>query len=409
MAKYIAHFIDATGKRHEEVVEAADQMSLYGDLKTRGDTLISAAETTAGAKKKWNLSQLSFGIFGRIKFHEKITFVNNLAGMIDAGLALSRALTVIEKQTHNARFKSIINSLNQSVSQGKTLSDGLADYSGVFPSILISMVKAGEESGSLTKSLRIVGNQMENSYQLSRKVRGALMYPAIIMLAMVGIGFFMLTYVVPTLSATFRDMNAELPVQTKLIIGASDFLKSHFLLSLILMAITAVALVFAGRTARGKRLKDFISLHTPIIGPIVKEVNSARTARTLSSLLSAGVDVVIAIRITKDVLQNSYYKEVMDVVGDQIEKGSPIAQVFSEREKLYPPFVAEMISVGEETGQLANLLLGVATFYETEVDQKTKDLSAIIEPFLMVFIGLVVGFFAISMIGPIYSLGSNIN
>jgi type IV pilus assembly protein PilC len=270
------------------------------------------------------------------------------------------------------------------------------------------MVKAGEESGSLAQSLRVVATQMDNNYKLTKKIKGAMMYPAVIMVAMVIIGFFLLTFVVPTLAATFKEFGTQLPLPTRIVIGASDILKAHFIIVLIGLIIAVVGIITLAKTPKGKRAIDFLMLHIPIVGDINKQINSARTARTLSSLLSSGVDIVVATQITRDVLQNSYYKEVIAIVEQKIQKGEPIADIFSQRENLYPTFVGEMISVGEETGQLAQMLLGVAVFYEEEVDQKTKDMSAIIEPFLMIFIGLAVGFFAVSMITPIYSLSSSI-
>jgi type IV pilus assembly protein PilC len=403
--KFNVRTIDASGEHHEEIMEAADKAALYIMVKEKGLTLLSAEEPRKGPA----FMSFDFGaLFGRIKIIDKINFARNLSSMIEAGLAVSRALAVMEKQTKNKKFKQVVINLNKGISQGNTLSDTMKEYPKIFPSLMISMVKAGEESGSLAQSLRVVATQMDNNYKLTKKIKGAMMYPAIILLAMVVIGFFMLTYLVPTLSATFKELNTELPAATKLVIGLSDFLKNNFVLSLILIFGAAGSAYWFMHTAFGKRKIDFAVIHIPIIGQITKEINSARTARTLSSLLSAGVDVVVATQITRDVIQNSYYKEVMSLVEEKIQKGETIAEVFGQREKLYPPFVAEMISVGEETGQLSQMLLGVASFYENEVDQKTKDMSSIIEPFLMIFIGLGVGFFAISMIMPIYSLSSNI-
>lgn len=403
MAKFNVRTVDADGKPHDEVMDAVDQASLYNEIREKNLTLISVEPLKA--KPKWSMD---IPLFGNIKFHDKITFTKNLSSMIDAGLPLSRALAVIEKQTRHKKFKSVITALIASVSQGHTLSDSMLQYPKVFQPLMISMVHAGEESGSLSQSLRIVATQMENSYQLMKKIRGALMYPMVILFAMVIIGFFMLTYVVPTLSATFKDLGGELPMSTRFVIGASDFLTSHYILA-ILMFVGFIALIFfILKTKIGKRGFEYVLLRFPLISPLVKEINSARTARTFSSLLSSGVDIVVATQITRDVIQNSYYKEVLAIVEQKIQKGETVAKVFSDYEKLYPPFVGEMISVGEETGQLAQMLLGVATFYENEVDQKTKDMSSIIEPFLMVFMGLGVGFFAISMISPIYSIGDNL-
>ncbi len=406
MSRFNVHYIDAAGKDFSEEMEAADQMSLYGVLKNEGKTLISASELKAGSKKS-SIFSLSFG--GKVKTHDKIIFARNLGAMLEAGLSAARALAVMEKQTRQKKFKSVIGAIGKSISQGKTLHESMAAFPDVFPQVMTSMTKAGEESGSLSQSLRIVSGQMENSYELSRKVRGAMMYPCVIICAMIGIGIFMLVYVVPILSATFKEMNATLPASTEAILGASDFVVSHIVLMALSLAVIIVIIIVGFRTQEGKRLKDFLFIHLPIIGPINKEVNAARTARTLSSLLSAGVDVVVAVKITGEVVQNSYYRAVLKKVEEKIQKGDPIATVFGENEKLYPPFVGEMISVGEETGQLSQMLLGVATFYENEVDQKTKDLSSIIEPVLMVVIGVVVGVFAVSIIGPIYSLGNNMN
>jgi len=230
------------------------------------------------------------------------------------------------------------------------------------------------------------------------------MYPTIIISLMIVIGVLMMVYMVPTLTETFVGLGIKLPLSTRVIIAISNFLKSYFALVMVGALISALLIFFGFRTARGKRLADTIILHTPVISEIVKQINSARTARTLSSLLSSGVDIVVAMGVTRDVLQNSYYKAVLEKTQNTIQKGEQISVVFSENSKLYPLFVAEMVSVGEETGKIGEMLLSVATFYEDEVDQKTKDLSSIIEPVLMILIGVAVGVFALSMLGPTYSL-----
>lgn len=404
--KFSIRSVDSSGNPHEEVLEAADKPAIFAIIKERNQTLISVEEFKG--KKGFGKFGSIGNIFGNVKTTDKINFARNLSSMLDAGLAVSRALAVLEKQTKRKKFKNIIIALNKTISSGSTLSAGMEQYPNVFPQLMVSMVKAGEESGSLAQSLRVVATQMDNNYKLTKKIKGAMMYPAVIMVAMVIIGFFLLTFVVPTLAATFKEFGTQLPLPTRIVIGASDILKAHFILVLIGIVIAVVGIISFAKTPKGKRAIDFLMLHIPVVGDINKQINSARTARTLSSLLSSGVDIVVATQITRDVLQNSYYKEVIAIVEQKIQKGEPVADIFSQRENLYPTFVGEMISVGEETGQLAQMLLGVATFYEEEVDQRTKDMSAIIEPFLMIFIGLAVGFFAVSMITPIYSLSSSI-
>jgi type IV pilus assembly protein PilC len=281
-------------------------------------------------------------------------------------------------------------------------------YPKVFSSLFTSMVRAGEESGNLSSALQNVALQMEKTYQLNRKIRGALMYPVIILVLMVAIGVLMMIYMVPTLTATFTGLGLDLPFSTRMIIGTSNFLVSYFIFVLFGFILLVLAFIFAIRTKRGQRFLDFVLLKLPIIGGVTRQINAARTARTLSSLLSSGVDIVVASGVTKDVLQNSYYKEVLNEIQISVQKGTTMSSVFSAHHDLYPIFVSEMVSVGEETGKTGDMLLNVALFYEEEIDQKTKDMSSVIEPVLMVFIGVAVGIFAISIISPIYSIGDSI-
>lgn len=401
--KFSYKSVDQSGHVEENVREADDQFALARDLKGEGKTLITAAEVKAGA----TLAKFNIAI-GGVKLADKIAFAKNLAAMIDAGLAVSRALTVMERETKDKKFKEIIRNVGELVEKGSALSDALAKHPKTFSSLFVSMVRAGEESGKLGESLRIVADQMDRTYALKRKVRGALMYPTIIISVMILIGALMLIFVVPTLTATFTELGVELPITTRLVIAVSDFLKNNpliFLGSIVLLVIGAIALA---RTKRGKRGFEWLILRMPIVGTLVEQANTARMARTFSSLLSSGVEVVSALSITGDVMQNSYYKDVFAEGGAQIQKGAQLSGIFAKYAKLFPPMVNEMVAVGEETGKLPAMLMQIATFFEGEVEQKTKDMSTIIEPILMVVIGVAVGFFAISMIMPIYSISSGL-
>jgi len=394
-----------TGEEYEGTKEAKDKYLVYKELKDEGSEVIFVHEK----KSSSIIAKLhSIELWSGVKMHDKIIFARNLGAMIDAGLPVSRALTVMERQAKKGRLNKILNALIADISGGKTLSDGMKSFPDMFSPLFISMVKAGEQSGSLSQSLKVVANQMDKSYTLQKKVRGAMMYPSIILMAMIIIAVLMLTFIVPTLTATFTELNVELPLSTQFIIGISDLLRNHGLLTFAGVVLAGFAFYYFSRTPRGKRTIDYTVLHIPIIGPIVKEINAARTSRTLSSLLFAGVDVVESVKITHDVVQNVFYKDVLAKAAAVIEKGSPISQVFLEHAELYPVFVGEMISVGEETGKVGDMLMGVAAFYEEEVEQKTKDMSTIIEPFLMIIIGSAVGFFALAMMSPTYSLMNNI-
>jgi type IV pilus assembly protein PilC len=234
------------------------------------------------------------------------------------------------------------------------------------------------------------------------------MYPMIIVCAIVIIGILMFIYVVPTLVSTFKELNAQLPTSTKIIIAISDLVSNHLLL-LVLGLLVIVALFYvASRLPTTKRWFDFLSTRIPVVGGLVQEVNTARTTRTLSSLIASGVDISRSIAITKDVLQNYYYKKVLDEAGQSVQKGEPISEVFKKHSELYPVMVGEMIEVGEETGKITSMLSDIATFYEEEVDARTKNLSTIIEPVMMIFVGAGVGFFAVSMLSPMYSIMDSI-
>ncbi|MCH7529562.1 type II secretion system F family protein [Patescibacteria group bacterium] len=403
--KYIAKRKD--GEQYEDTIEATDRFSVYNEVRKEGNTIISVTEAKGSSIFKAKLSSIN-NIFSTVKTTEKISFAKNLSAMIKAGLALSRALDVIERQTHNKTFQKVVTGLNNDIKKGKALHQAMEAHPKVFSKLFVSMTKAGEESGGLAEALLTIASQVERAYTLRRKVRSALIYPTIIIIAMVGIGILMLIYVVPTLVETFEELGAELPKSTQAIISISNFITNNTVIFLIFLVGTIVAVWFGIRTKRGKRALDYTVLHIPIISVIVKEVNAARTSRALSSLLSSGVDVITAISITSEVVQNSYYKAVLTSAIARVQKGDPLSDVFKENENIYPILVGEMMAVGEETGQLSVMLEDIAEFYEGEVSQKTSDLSTVIEPFLMIFIGIVVGFFAVSMIAPIYSISESI-
>ncbi len=324
--------------------------------------------------------------------------------MLSAGLPISRALSALSRQTQNKKFKQVIAGIETSIQKGEQLSTAMERYPKVFSNLFTSMVKSGEKSGKLAESLTIISQQLERDLTLTRRIRGAMMYPMIILIAMVCIGILMMYFVVPTLLAVFKDLNVELPFSTKVVIFVSNsFINNTFFVILIGIALVAV-IFWAIRSKKGKRAIDAILLHAPLLSPIVKKINSSRTTRTLSSLISSGVDITEAFEVAQNVVQNHYYQEVLNKAETEIQKGSPIAKIFIAAEKLFPPLVGEMVAVGEETGQLPQMLSRLASFYEEEVEESTKNLTIIIEPILMIFIGAVVGFFAISMVQPMYSM-----
>jgi type IV pilus assembly protein PilC len=403
----MSHFVfkakRSTGEIYSGERDAVDRYEIYKILHENGDEIVSVDEK---AESKGLHMDISFSkIFKRVKTIEKITFARNLGAMLEAGLALSRALSVIEKQTKNKAFKDVLLALIAEIDKGNTFSDALASHPKVFSSLFVSMVHAGEQSGTLAQSLKSVASQMESSYNLERKIRGAMMYPAVIITAMVIIAILMFIFVIPTLMKTFSDLNVELPATTKFVLLLSNLIQHNGLILVLAIIVIAGTFSFLIKKPKGKSILHSALLKIPVIGVLVQEVNTARTARTLSSLLNSGVDVVESMSITSSVIQNVHFKSVLEKAKEAIKKGDLLSVVFeSDTKKLYPIFFSEMISVGEETGKLGEMLGGVAKYYEDDVEQKTKDMSTIIEPFLMLLIGGAVGFFAVSMIQPMYSL-----
>jgi type IV pilus assembly protein PilC len=398
--EFLYKAIDGHGTEIEGRLEAADRFAVAKELRTRNQTPVSVREVI----EKNGLSVQFARMFAHIGLHEKIVFVHNLSGMLAAGLPLYRALEVERKQTKNPALKNILDGLLATINSGSTLSTGLAKYPDTFPTLVVSMVRAGEESGNLAPALKEIGANMEKTYALNRKVKGALMYPTIIFCAIILIGILMLVFVVPTLTKIFKDFGTALPRSTQIVISISDAVSKHPSLFFFSIAAVVLGLIIFVKSKVMRRTNDNLALVLPGVSTIVKEVNAARTARTLSSLLTSGVEMTRALEITKDVLQNVFYKDVLDLANAAVQRGELLSSVFKSKPQLYPVMVGEMVAVGEETGTLSQMLAEVATYYEEEVDAQTKNLSTIIEPVLMVLIGGAVGFFAISMISPMYGL-----
>lgn len=393
------------GTQETKNVEAPSRFVVYGEAEKEGSIVLSIDEgkgPTFWAK----IQSVKFGT--GIKTIESITFTKNLSAMLTAGLTLSRALSVIERQTKNKNLKAVLLDLEEQIKAGSSFHEALDKYPKIFSRLFISMTKAGEESGTLSDALKVVGRQMDRSFTLQKKIKGAMIYPAIIMFAIVTIGILMMIYVVPTLSSTFKELNVALPTATRAIIAVSDFMTAHVIIVFgLFLGIVASLYVFV-KSKVGARVVLKGSLYIPVIGELVRETMSARAARSMSSLLVSGVEMLTALSIAEEVVGDNVFGKVVGEAATRVKKGESLSAAFADYPKLYPIFISDMISVGEETGKVSDMLSQVAEYYETDVEEKTKDLSTIIEPILMLFIGVSVGIFALAMITPIYSLSSKI-
>jgi type IV pilus assembly protein PilC len=395
-----------TGEVVDSQIDALDRFAVASDLRSRGLVPLSIVE-----KKENSFSKLlSFdNIFSTVSVSDLIVFTKNLSGMLRAGLSLYRALSVLKKQTKNTAQSKILAALSDEINSGGSLSTGLAKFPNVFSKLFVSMTRAGEESGNLASALSDIGLNLEKSNSLTKKIKGALIYPGVIMSAMIIIGVLMFAFVVPTLASTFKELGVVLPLSTRILVFLGNFFSNNLVLTFVIIISLGFGIYFLMNTKFMGKYLDFIVPKLPLIGNLAKELNTARTARTMSSLLSSGVSIIRAVEITQDVVQNVYYKKVLEEAKILVEKGAPFSEAFTKNSNLYPIMMSEMIQVGEETGKLSDMLIQIAAFYEEEIENKTKNLSTIIEPLLMVVIGAGVGFFAISMISPLYSILGSIN
>ncbi len=344
-----------------------------------------------------------------VSLKDKITFTRNLALVVKAGLSLPQGIEILSQETSSSFLKYILGQVKTAVTKGTEFSQSLNAYPTVFSQFYVSMLKTGESSGTMDEVLSSLAIHMEKERALRSKVVGALIYPAVIVVVMGIVLIAMMVFVVPRLTIVFDSFKAELPITTRALIAFSNFLINHYLLLPISVFGSLIALwFFFRRVKRGKITLSWLILHTPVFGKISKKVNTARTARTLQTLVKSGVSILEALSITSEVLQNHFYKQALLEAKKAVEKGKALHEVLASYRHLYPPLAAQLVAVGEQTGSIDLVLTDLAEFYEEEVDAITKNLSSIIEPVLMVIIGSAVGFLAISMLQPIYSLTQSV-
>lgn len=344
----------------------------------------------------------------RVPLKEKLFFVQYLTPMLKVGISLSTALKTLSKQAGNKYFKSILSDMAVKVEGGTSFTESIEPYRKVFGDLFIHMIEAGEVSGGLENVLHQLYVQMKKEHDLISKVKGALIYPIIVLLAMIGIGIFMFIVVIPRMLSIFSEMNVELPLPTRILISVSNAVANNGLLVLIILIVLIILFIQILRTKKGKYFFHAVLLKIPVISPIVKKINLARFARNISSLLKTDIMIVKTFQITANVLGNLHYKDAIMEMGDKIKRGDHLSDSIKGYPKLFPPVVTQMVSVGEETGELDNILIELAEFYENEVDEIMKILPSVIEPLLILILGLGVGGLAAAIIMPMYSLSSSI-
>ena len=405
MPKYLYKAKNLKGKKKEGVIEAQDQKALVSLLKSEGFFLLSVeADTQQGHKKSFaQYLQDIQGLFG-VSLTEKLFFTRNLSIMLKTGVSLVRAFEILASQTKNKKFQKILLSISKKVNKGESLSGALGGFPKIFPSLYQETVKVGEETGKLEGSLQILSVQMEKEHALKSKVKSAMVYPGVVLCMAFMIGIFMMIFAVPQMKKAFSEMEIKLPITTRMIIGTADMLTRYWFLAALLMAALAGLVVFLLKSGKGGKIKSAISIKMPLVSKITKQSNSALTLRTLSSLLSAGVPIVRSLEIAAGALANYFFQEALKKAAVDVEKGQKLSVSLMPYERIFAPMVLQMMEIGEETGETSAVLLKLAEFFEDEVSASTDRLSSVIEPILILFIGGIVGFFAVSMIQPMFSV-----
>lgn len=335
---------------------------------------------------------------------EKVMFSRQLSTLVNAGVPLIQSLRILEKQTSNAQMKKILEKIVRDVEGGNSLSEALKKHPKAFGSIFVNLVRAGEVGGILDETLERLADQIEKDHELVAKIRGAMMYPAVISIAMIGAVLFMMTSIIPQLATMFEEMNAKLPASTTLLIAMSKAVTTYGFITFSVFAGVVVSIRLAiKKIPPVKRAFHIMILHTPILGKAARKMNIARFSRTFGTLLASGISIIETLNIVSAASSNIIYQEEIKGTVQKVKDGVPIADTLQDS-KNFPVLVSQMISVGEETGSLSEISIKIAEFYEKELDNTIKNLTSLLEPIIMLLIGTMIGFIMIAIIKPIYQL-----
>lgn len=387
-------------------IEAADKLSAINTLKSRGQ-LIKIEEKSAKKAAGFSFGKKKKGA----KTDELVMFTRQLSAMVSAGVPILRSLNSMAKHAESAGFRETINAVIKDIEGGMSFADALGKHPETFNDIYVNMVAAGETGGILDDILKRLALQQEKNSSMKKKIKGAMTYP-IVLLAITIIAFFILmTFIIPVIGKTIKDMggpDAKLPLLTEIMLGISDFMVSFWYLIVPAFIGGIWALIRYVKTPKGRIKFHHVIIKVPAVGAIVRKVAIARFTRTFSALIGAGVAVLEALDVTSRAVGNVVYEESLREATKRVQNGEVLSRIIAERDDLYPPIVAQMLSVGEETGQTDKVLIKVADFYEEEVDTAIDGVSSIIEPVMIVAMGGVIALVAVSVMGPITSMAGQV-
>lgn len=379
------------------LIEAPDERAAATTLRSHGLLPIQLK-----AKTKTIIPFVS-ARFGRIPHSDLVNFTRQLATMINAGLTLTEALDLLSNQSSNKNLVAIIEDIRRQVEGGQSMAQALSTHPQVFSNIYISLIRAGETAGVLDNILARLADNLEKEREFRQKVRGALVYPAIILAAMVGVIFIMLIFVIPRLTELYKEFGAGLPLPTKILIVASDLAVKLWWLIAILFFGLGVAFTKFTKSGPGGVLRDRVIFKIPIWGKLKKNAILAEFARTLGLLVGAGIPILEALKSVGQALGNVIYEKALDDVAAAVEKGFPLGMALNQP-AIFPPLIYQMVKTGEETGKLDEVLGRVAKYFESEAEQGVKNLTTAMEPLILIMLAFGVGFLILAVILPIYNL-----
>lgn len=339
----------------------------------------------------------------RLSHVDILLFTKYLSVLLNSGLPIDEALQIID-QSAKGDFKKILDTLSNAVRTGKTLSDGMEEYPRAFSAVYVNLIRAGEGSGSLQKNLDQLTLQLQKEHELSSKIRGAMMYPAVILTTGVLITAGIFVFILPSINGIFASLQVELPLPTRIMLWISDTIQAHGIIILPSVVAAVWALVFVLRRKAVKPFTHRVILRIPVIGKLSKQTNLARFTRLMGTLLLSGIPIQEALGISETVLKNVRYRELFAKVHEEVVRGKTLSSLLESYPRLVPPMALRLIRVGEETGTLGEMFTYLANFYEVEVDDATRNLPALLEPLLIIGIGAMVGGLALAILSPIYKI-----
>ena len=385
---------DSKGQSHKGLVEAVNKKQAANILHERGFTVLSIVE------KK---GQFEINLFNKIGIGPVATFTRQLATMISSGLPLAESLEVLKKQTENKRLQGVIGEISEEISGGSNFSSALSKHGEVFNFAYINIIKAGEASGTLDKVLLKQADVLEKEREFKGKVQGALIYPAIISVAMLLVAAIILIFVVPKLAEVYVDLEITLPLPTRILMALSSFTVKFWWLIIIGIVGGSSLLRRYRKTESGALVIDRLLMQVPVFGKLNRDTSLTEFTRSLGALVDAGVPILESLKISGATASNAIHRKAVANVIIKVEKGASLSKAL-ESEEVFPPIIPQMASVGEETGKMNEVLTKVSQFFEQEVDQQVKNLTTALEPIIMVTLGIMVGLLMVSIILPIYSI-----